>query len=374
MAKLTNKHLHIVSFDVPFPADYGGAVDVFHRIVALHKLGVKIILHCFEYGRGEQVELEKYTEKVYYYPRKKSVLDTISKTPFIVKSRNSEVLLENLIKDNFPILFEGLHTCFFLDDPKLKNRTKIVRTHNIEHEYYFELSKHNSGLKKTFYASESKKLEAYEIQLKNADHILAIKNSDAIYFKTLCDSVFMLPASSEDRIISEQKETYPYCLFHGNLSVAENSIAAIWLIENVFSPIDRNNQLKIAGKDPGSDLIKLCSDHKVELIANPSEAELESLIQATRVHVFYSEQSTGVKLKLVNALASSGHVIVNDNMILGTNLMAQCSLAQDNIEFQQLILEKLKSELSEEEFQSRIAFLKDHFSSEKNCKIILDLI
>ena len=51
---MKEQELHIVSFDVPFPPNYGGAVDVFYKIRALHKLGVKIHLHCFEYVRGKQ--------------------------------------------------------------------------------------------------------------------------------------------------------------------------------------------------------------------------------------------------------------------------------------------------------------------------------
>ena len=48
---MENKRLHIVAFDVPFPANYGGAIDVFYKLKALHQLGIRITLHCFEYGR-----------------------------------------------------------------------------------------------------------------------------------------------------------------------------------------------------------------------------------------------------------------------------------------------------------------------------------
>jgi len=57
-----DKHLHIISFDVPYPTDYGGAIDVFYKIKALHKLGIKIHLQTYEYGRGQQDELLKYCE------------------------------------------------------------------------------------------------------------------------------------------------------------------------------------------------------------------------------------------------------------------------------------------------------------------------
>ena len=59
------KHLNIVSFNVPWPANYGGVIDVFYKIKALHDIGVKVILHCFEYGRPQAKELENYCEKVY---------------------------------------------------------------------------------------------------------------------------------------------------------------------------------------------------------------------------------------------------------------------------------------------------------------------
>ena len=61
-------------------------------------------------------------------------------------------------------------------------------------------------------------------------------------------------------------------------------------------------------------------------------------------------------------------------MILGTNLEGLCSLAIDAKEFQRLIQNKIKAELKEEEFQSRISFLNENYSTEKNCLIILKLL
>ena len=65
---MVNK-LHIVSFDVPFPTNYGGVIDVFYKLKALHKQGVEIYLHVYEYGIGEQKELLNYCKEVFYYPR-----------------------------------------------------------------------------------------------------------------------------------------------------------------------------------------------------------------------------------------------------------------------------------------------------------------
>ena len=46
---MPDKHLHIISFDIPYPPNYGGVIDVYYKIRTLHKLGIKIHLHCFEY-------------------------------------------------------------------------------------------------------------------------------------------------------------------------------------------------------------------------------------------------------------------------------------------------------------------------------------
>ncbi len=46
---MPDKHLHIISFDIPYPPNYGGVIDVYFKIRTLHELGIKIHLHCFEY-------------------------------------------------------------------------------------------------------------------------------------------------------------------------------------------------------------------------------------------------------------------------------------------------------------------------------------
>ena len=84
MSDYSGKHLHIVSFNVPYPPDYGGVIDVFYKIKSLHDLGIKIYLHCFPYGREESEELNKICEKVYYYPRRKFYQAIYSNVPYIV--------------------------------------------------------------------------------------------------------------------------------------------------------------------------------------------------------------------------------------------------------------------------------------------------
>ena len=79
-------HLHIVTLNIPYPPDYGGMIDSYYRIKALHDLGVKIHLHCFEYGRTRSPELNRLCETVHYYPRKTSFWFQFSILPYIIFS------------------------------------------------------------------------------------------------------------------------------------------------------------------------------------------------------------------------------------------------------------------------------------------------
>ena len=133
-------YLHIVSFDIPYPANYGGVILIFNQIKALHKLGVKVILHCFQYGeRVPQPELERYCHEVYYYKRSRSLFYQASFLPFIMRSRMSRALIKRLRRDNHPILFEGMHTSVYVWHKKLRGRQKLVRMHNVEWQYYESL-------------------------------------------------------------------------------------------------------------------------------------------------------------------------------------------------------------------------------------------
>ena len=366
------KSIHIISLDVPYPADYGGAVDIYHRIRALAELGYKINLHCYEYGRGEPKELISLTENVFYYTRKKKVLDWINPLPFIVQTRKSQRLLDQLQMDDAPILFEGLHTTFFLNHPELNSRVKIVRTHNIEHDYYERLAQDTLGWKKRFYLSEAKKLKKYEQILKNASHILAIKPSDKDYFSRYQPSCYLLPPCIEAVEPSEQLATEPFALFHGNLSVTENERAVRWFVEHLVP----NNPVKIvvAGKNPSPELKKLLIASNVTLYANPSQEKLTEILSKARVHLMKTDQATGVKLKLMHALLTSGHILANHLMLEGTFSEELCIRVESHQEWLAALNRLIKTPLSPNDFEKRQAWISEHFNTTENCRIFDQLL
>src|SRR5688572_25483853 len=178
-----HRKIHIVCHDVPYPPDYGGVFDLFYKIKALHEEGIIIKLHCFSYGRPKQTELNKYCEEVNYYERKTGLRGFSFTQPYIVHSRASPELLENLLKDDYPVLMEGVHCTAFLPQV-MKKKKAILRLHNVEGKYYWELFKSETSLfKKSFFLSESTALSKYEKKLPVDLLTITVSEKDASYYK-----------------------------------------------------------------------------------------------------------------------------------------------------------------------------------------------
>ena len=369
---MENKNLHIICLDVPFPADYGGAIDMFYRIKALHQLGYNLTLHVYEYGRGKHAELNQFGN-VIYYSRKRSFLNLFSSRPFIVQTRKNKKLLDNLLKDDFPILFEGIHTTWFLENNELQKRTTIVRMHNLEDEYYRGLKKNSSFIKQFYFQQEANKLKKYQAILSKATYILAIKDSDATALKRINSNVFVLPASIPD-LQGRFTKVKRFALFHGNLSVPENESAAIWIIEALKNVIDPTFPLIIAGKNPSAKLKKICLKEEIQLIENPDEKELFQLIQEAQIHVLYTSVPSGIKLKLLSCIYSSGKILVNKNMVIGTSLESFCTIANDPKEFKLHYIGLMNDALTNEEFEERSVFINKHFNNARNCQLFQKLL
>lgn len=366
--------LHIVSFDIPLPADYGGVIDVFYKVKALSEKGLNIHLHCFYSDRSGKPELELYTKELSYYERNQNIFSALSTQPYIIQSRSSKKLLNNLLKNDAPILFEGIHTCAFLQYPSLEKRIKLVRTHNVEHEYYEGLRlAEKSILKRQYYFTEARRLAVKEEILHAADKLLAISHADVKYFYEKSYAVSYLPVFHPFKSKEVASNSKSFLLYHGNLSVAENEKAAKFLLREVMSNL--NLHLVIAGKDPSESLIdKISRYNHVELIKNPSHATLEFLINTASINVLPTFQASGIKLKLLAALYYGGHCLVNPKMVKGTGLEKLCELADSSEEW----INKIK-ELSQKKFtkhlkDQRIEILDKEFNNLKNADIIIDLL
>jgi hypothetical protein len=369
-------YLHIISFDVPYPANYGGVIDVFHKIRCLHRAGVKIILHCFEYGRGKKVELEQYCEKVYYYKRRKGLHLLFAPLPYIVITRKHSELLLNLMRDEHPILFEGLHTCLLLNNPKLKTRLKIFRESNIEHDYYGQLAKSETSiLKKIFFYVEAFKLERFEKQVLHSNLMLIVSEDDTKHFKNKypANTIYYLPSFHAQDDLQCKTGKGAYAFYNGNLMVSENLHAAHFLIDEIFSKI--NYPLVIAGlKAPESLIEKSLKFKHIKIISSPDEKTMNSLMENAHIHCLFTFQTTGLKLKLLNVLYRGRHVICNQAMLHGTQLHKFCTIAEKPEEIIKQINVLKEESFDEKALEKRKCILNSDFSNSIKTQKLIQFI
>lgn len=371
-----NKHLHIVTHDVPWPVVHGGMVDLFYKLVALHKCGVKIHLHCFrKEGRKEEPELEKFCVSVNYYIRKTGLAGVSFTTPYIVHSRKNHNLIANLQKDQYPVILEGIHCTALLEEGAFKGRKVFVRLHNVEYKYYDQVAKYENNIfKKIYYKIESRLLKKHERSIALKAIFLAVSVDDTTSYKNeFKASVFFLPVFLPYTEITSEQGIGSFCLYHGNLSVNENEKVACWLLKEVFDSL--KIPLVIAGRNPSLSLKKLVENKPTTcLVVNPTEEEMQDLIKKAQVNILPSFNATGVKLKLLNALYNGRHCLVNEPAIAGTGFNELCSVANNAQEFKQQINSLYAVSFSEEQINKRRDILKKIYDNEKNAIKLMTLI
>ncbi|HSZ25807.1 MAG TPA: hypothetical protein VK766_08825 [Cytophagaceae bacterium] len=367
---LENKFLNIIAYDVPFPPNYGGVIDIYYKVKALASLGIRINLHCFvNRNKAYSDELYDICENVYYYKRENG-FSYFSSLPHIVNSRRSENLIFNLLQNDHPILFEGIHTCYYLSAPELKNRKKMVRIQDVEPEYYYNLYKNASGLfHKQYFYMESIRLRKYEKILHYADTLITLNIKDQEYYKKLFPEkeIINLAPFSAHSTVDIKEGMGSYALFHSNLTEADNKSAAIFLLKEVVK--DTKVPFIIAGKDPDSELKHLCKERKVKILANPSDEKLDELIRNAQVNILVSFMPCGSKIKIYPALYHGRHCLVNSNMVRGSSFADVCHVSDSEDVLRNDLLQLMQQPFTKEEIQRREEVFGE-ISSEKKAEIL----
>lgn len=362
------RYLHIISFDVPYPPDYGGVTDVFYKIKALKEADIKIILHCFEYGRSRQDVLEQYCEEVHYYRRRKTVPFRL---PYIVSSRKNDELIERLQKDNHPILMEGVHCSYFLYGGELDASRCWVRLHNVEWEYYANLAKYAQSFFRRFYfKQEAGLLKNYEKELAKKGKFFSLSQYDYNIYTKINAEVVQIPLFAGKEKVTGEEGRGEYCLYHGNLSVPENEEAVTFLVTHVFSGLDV--KLIVAGKNPSVELKNLCLKHNVECVPNPDAKEMDEFIRNAHINVLPAAIGTGIKVKIINSLAEGRFVVTNPvGTDSGSGWTSLCRIADGAEEWKSAIRDLWDQSFSKEEIIKRQEVFSKVFSDRKNADQII---
>lgn len=368
----TKQCIHIVAFDIPYPPDYGGVMDIFYKIKALNAIGYEIVLHCCEYGeRKPQSTLNQYCFEVHYYPRKRSFGSFLRITPFIIETRKNKQLIHRLREDDYPILLEGLHHAWLLDELP-KERQIALRVHNIEANYYFNLfTQEKSWSKKLFFMTEAFKLRLTEkYYWKKSNHLYCISKSEQLQIAAYNTQATWLPPFHGQQF-QHRSGKGSTILFHGNLSVSENEKVVLYLLEKL-KDIPNRLPFKIAGKSPSSYLSEKIAQFKnVELIANPSPHQMTELLAEAHILLVWAFQESGVKLKLLDSLFNGRFVVANTYAVAGSGLEKACVMADDTT------ISQIISVLQQQDFTTTIGserqyLLHENYNDQDNARQLIE--
>lgn len=362
--------LHIVCFDPPWPADNGYAIDVMNRIRAFHKLGVQVRLHYFcSNNAPEHPELNFFCKTINTYKKKPFNDSFLMRIPFFVASRINKELIDNLNKDAYPVLLEGLHTTGILNEITKEPRKICIRLHNNYAAYYRGLAGCTSDpRKKIYYLFESVQAKKYTKTLPKKISYVCISECDRELMQQMgFTNAVHVPAFGDWQKVNSPTGVGNLCLFHGNLADAENEKAAMWLLCNVFNKV--RVPFIIAGKNPSRRLQKaaaLCQ-HTC-LVSDPSTTELDDLIQKAHINIlpFVNKNISGIRLKLLHALFLGRHCVVNPAMVSGTGLEAACHIGHNSGAIAGIVSELYTQPFVKEDIETRERILHEKYNNERN--------
>ncbi|MEO6130686.1 MAG: hypothetical protein ABIQ02_02475, partial [Saprospiraceae bacterium] len=311
--------LHIISFGVPYPANYGGAIDVWNRSRALHREGLRIMLHCFVYSSFKPHDaIKEVVSEVHYYPRISWPALLNPGQPYIVASRKNPMLLKRLKNDNAPILFEGIHTTGYMDD--LKGRKLLLRAHNIEHQYYSCLAKDSQRFQYLFFQREALALERYEgNNASSFDAVFAISKGDKAWYDGKMTKCMFLPVFHGFEEINVPSGRGKYLLYQGDLSIESNQKSLFELLNLI--PRNAQYPMVVAGKsgEEGFEQ-KLIKYPNLIRETNVTTDRMAELIRDAQIILIHSRHPSGMKVKIFPALYQGRFIAANENSLTHTDL------------------------------------------------------
>jgi hypothetical protein len=370
---MQKKRLHIISFDNPFPPNYGGVVEVFYKIKALHAIGIEVYLHCFiDEIPTEYNALKEVSKEVFFYKKNKNPLLFFSSLPLSVRVRDSKKLIENITKIIAPILFEGHKTTYWVSKKQLAGFDKYIRLHNLEDLYFSGLaSSENSLLKKILYHFEAKKYVKYNSVLSSFIKVFSLSKFENKVTNDQFKNSIYIPVFHGNENVNELSGTGKYALYHGDLRASDNKKSVEFLID-IFKEIKDFNLIIASSSGEQFVTSKIKNNSNISFVKIQNFAHLKELFSDAHINFAVSFQKSGTKLKLLNALFNSRFSIINENIIDDEKITSLCEVATSKEEF----ISKIK-ELKTKEFNGynqRKEILETYMSDVENARKLAKII
>jgi glycosyltransferase involved in cell wall biosynthesis len=365
----------LVAHDIPYPPHHGGRVDMWNRIIALCRCGVRVHLVTWSdlHITQEQIGVIKnHVQSVFVFPRNRNpILALHPKYPSSVISRRISNEQYCQLLDHFRmvetdiILLDGIHGIITAVCLAYDLRLPVVyRSHNVEHKYVRGLFEAENNLfKKLFLWSKIHRTFTIEYMLRRrAALIYDISQRDAESWQGMEDMVVpkvLSPYLMSDCYIKEKPrapEPDIDILYIGNMHMSNNIYGLKWFMKEVVPLLD-GMKIVLAGSNPVKKLRLLCAENNIQLIANPSE--VQSLYDRAKVLINPIWHGSGVNIKIIEMLATGKPVVATSCGASGLtpNLKAFVVVADKPDDFAKAVLNYIKIPIS---ISQKNAVVKDY--------------
>ena len=215
------------------------------------------------------------------------------------------------------VILDSIYSAAML--PKKNNYKLLYIVHNCEAILAYDIAKIQKNIfKKIYFYLQAKKIEKIENELiSKADLLLCISTSDYKYFSKLYHNKTKFRAISANTgngsWNGNNKKTLLFC---GTIGHAPNKEAIEW-IANYLSPIlDKDIQIKIAGRRTNQ-LPKELDRPNIEYLGFVSDDELKKLYQTCSAFISPVVYGSGVKIKVTEAISYGMPIIATKESLEG---------------------------------------------------------
>jgi glycosyltransferase involved in cell wall biosynthesis len=363
----------IVTHDIPYPTVHGGRVDMWNRIIALHRFDVKIKLITWSdisVTQKQYEEIKKYVNEVIVLKRHRCPLFALHpKYPSNVISRfllpgQYSKLLKHFLKDIPDIIFlDGLPGAIFATSLVKDLRLPFVfRSHNVEWQYIKQLSKVEKNtlkklllflnIRRTFIIEQRvRQLADIVYDISDSDLNIWLNNGDMSKAKVL-NPYFIFDELKYAGYLGTKEDID--VLYVGNMYMHNNIYGLKWFIENVV-PMLSGLSIVFTGANPKPEILSLVNKiSNLRVVANPEE--VQSFYKRSSVLVNPIWHGSGVNIKMIEMLMTGKPVVSTTIGAKGLpeHLKSFVAIADKPSDFAKSIKECLKVELSNEQKEATL--------------------
>lgn len=383
------KVLHVMKH-FPYPPNDGCKADVWGRIQAMNRLGYSI--HALVMAPKEPIEqhrlaaMRQFVERLDFVERWPMRRSLVTFVPVLV-SRNNTLASVPLNEQYDITLGESDYVFPIFNNPKLQTKLRILRVHNNESKYMWELAQTEESFRwKLFFSIEALRfLPFIKSHRRRVDSMWFISQQESENFLrdcplSDCTASWLPPALTLGKMPDRGKVCCKRVLFVGGLKNPLNRDGIRWYLKKVHPRLtaDPDYELVIAGNAEGAPAAQSFArqamrEQRCKVYLNV--ADLDPLYDSCALIINPMRRGSGVKVKTVHAVQRRIPVVTTSVGVEGTGFCDKqhVRVADSPETFADNIMDILNNhELGERMANRAYQYLIRHYDSANNIERLLE--